>query len=132
MENESFKLPDKPAEVVFKKNAGKSPMSLIPRLALIELAKVLAFGAAKYSRHGWLRMAYEHPEKVKWSEVVDAGLRHLLAFGDGEDHDPESNLLHTAHAMCNCAFLIVYQVLKLGTDDRFKAVKPSSNGDPLK
>src|SRR5258707_878418 len=84
--------------ITFKKNAGKVQLSLISRAALEELAKVLEFGAKKYSRHGWREVA----DKAKWSELVDAALRHLLAFNEGETLDSESGLLHVAHAMCNC------------------------------
>jgi hypothetical protein len=34
--------------------------------------------------------------------------------------DEESKLLHLAHAMCDVAFVLEYQVKGVGTDDRFK------------
>ncbi len=37
-----------------------------------------------------------------------------------EKIDPESGLMHTAHLACNALFLLSYQLLGLGEDDRWK------------
>lgn len=80
-------------------------------LALMELAKVYGFGEAKYARYNYLK-GYE------WSLSVDALFRHLLAFLAGEDRDPESGLLHTAHVMWHAGTLTSYQLRGIGNDDR--------------
>jgi len=51
---------------------------------------------------------------------MDVAFRHMYAFADGEDMDKETGLSHLAHARCCMAFLLEYQGVKIGTDDRFK------------
>jgi len=82
-----------------KHDQGKPPMGLLPGLALVEVAKVLEFGAKKYSPNNW--------RTVKpGSRYLDAALRHLHAHADGEDNDPESGLSHLAHAACCVLFML--------------------------
>lgn len=85
-----------------KNDSGKPPLSLISRRAQIEEAKVLAFGKAKYDAWNWSK-------GMKWSRVLDAVLRHLAAYADGEMIDPESGLSHLAHARCGTGFLLDYE-----------------------
>ena len=60
--------------------------------ALTEVARVGTFGAAKYTDHGWLSVPNGR------ERYTDALLRHLLT---DESHDPDSGLLHAAHAAWN-------------------------------
>ena len=92
---------------------GKPSMSLIDPYALKELAKVLDYGKGKYAAWNWRK-------GIQWSRVLDAALRHLTAFNDGEDLDQESGLPHLAHAMCNCMFLLRYTQEHGELDDRYK------------
>lgn len=94
-----------------KKDEGKPPLSLIPRVALDAEAKVFGFGAKKYGRHNF-------KAGMDWSRVIDASLRHITAFADGEDLDPESGLSHIAHARASLAMLMYYVETKAGKDDR--------------
>lgn len=75
--------------------------SLIPTEALAHVARVYAYGAAKYDRDNW-RKGYA------WHLSYDAMQRHLNAFWGGEDLDPESGLPHLAHAVFHCMALLVY------------------------
>lgn len=86
---------------------------MLPPEALTEIAKVLAFGAEKYGRHNWRK-------GMAWSRLLGAILRHLFAWMQGEDKDPESGLSHLAHAGCDILFLLTYELNALGTDDRYK------------
>ncbi len=96
-----------------KNDAGKPPLSLIPRAALEAEAAVMGHGAKKYDSDQWRNgFAYRR--------LIDAAMRHLLAISDGEDRDPESGELHAAHVRCNMAFLIEQITYGTGTDDRFK------------
>lgn len=88
-------------------------MALVPYAATAEIAKVLAFGAAKYDAWNWTG-------GMDWSRLISAAERHLGAFKDGEDVDPESGLLHLAHAGCCIVFLLCYQLWRIGRDDRFR------------
>lgn len=94
---------------------GKKPLEVgaIDPRARAELGKVAAFGTQKYDRGNYLK-GYD------WSLSVDALHRHMLAFESGEDLDPESGLLHTAHAAWHALALCSFQLGKLGTDDRHK------------
>lgn len=94
-----------------KETAGKVPLSLLPPLALTEIAKVRAYGAAKYAPWDWtLGRA--------WTDYLDAVQRHLLAWQAGEDRDPESGLPHLAHAACGLMFLLEFAATGAGEDNR--------------
>mgnify|MGYP000447941137 CR=1 FL=1 len=93
--------------------ADKPPMGLIPQTALKEVAKVLDFGASKYSAHNW-RNGFDH------SRLYDAVLRHVGAYIDGEDLDEDSGLSHIAHATCGCLMLLEHILKDMGNDDRYK------------
>ena len=99
-----------------KHDSGKIRVDLLPTEALTEVAKVLTFGASKYDAWNWKK-------GFAWSRLYGAALRHLFAWHQREDHDPESGLLHLAHAGCCVLFLLAHQVLELGTDDRYKGEK---------
>ncbi len=99
-----------------KADLGKPSMGLLPWPALIEVAKVLDKGAEKYSRHNWLK-------GMAWSRLSDAALRHLTAWIYGDDKDSETGLSHLSHCACCILFLGTYEVLGLGTDDRWKPSK---------
>jgi hypothetical protein len=81
-----------------KFDSDKPPMGLLPGKALAEVAKVLAHGAEKYAPENW--------RKVEGSRYLDAALRHLFAYRDGEENDPESGLSHKAHAACCILFML--------------------------
>lgn len=97
-----------------KNDDGKPPISMIPRPALEQEAKVFAFGAGKYGRDNYKL-------GMDWTRLIDASLRHIVAFNSGEDLDPESNLHHLAHARSNLGMLLEYITHDLGNDDRSKA-----------
>lgn len=94
-----------------KHDACKAPISMIPRSALEAEAQVMHFGAEKYGRDNWRK-------GMEWTRLIDAALRHITAFNEGEANDRESNLDHLAHARCCLAFLIEYAAKDLGSDDR--------------
>lgn len=102
-----------------KYDAGKPPLSLIDRHAIEDIARVLGFGAKKYAAHNWRN-------GVAYSRLIDAALRHLYAFADGEDNDPESGLSHVAHAGCCIIFLLGLQHSMPAMDDRHKQTDNSS------
>ena len=71
---------------------------LIESDALWDLALVCGVGAKKYDDDNW-RKGYS------WRLSFGALMRHLHAFWQGEDYDPESLLPHLAHAMWHCMVL---------------------------
>jgi len=104
-------LPSQPAGV--KHDIGKPRTDLLPTAPLLAIAGVLGFGANKYAAHNW-RAGFSY------SRLIGAALRHILAYNDGEDKDPESGLSHLAHAGCCILFLLEQEAKGTGTDDRFK------------
>lgn len=96
-----------------KKDQGKPPLGLIPSDFLFELGRVLDFGAKKYDSHNWRK-------GIKWSRMIDASLRHIASWKEGEDLDAESGLSHLAHAACCLAFLVSYEKRRPEFDDRYK------------
>jgi hypothetical protein len=114
---EDFKF--KFTDIKLKTNAAlkfdddKPPMNLLSREALEQTAKVMAFGKEKYDAHNWRK-------GFAWSRPLSAAMRHLMAFNDGEDKDPESGLSHLAHAACCIMFLLEFEKTHQELDDRFK------------
>ena len=97
-----------------KHDEGKSPLGLLDGYALEQVALVMAMGEKKYGRHNW-RGGF------KYSRLIDAALRHIFAFNDGTDYDPESNLSPLAHAICMLVFLLRMQKDRPDLDDRYLA-----------
>ncbi|QQP96530.1 dATP/dGTP diphosphohydrolase domain-containing protein [Lysobacter enzymogenes] len=94
-------------------NAGKPKLSLVleARHALAGAARVLEFGATKYSRANWRK-------GLKHTEVADCLSRHLAAYLAGEDRDEESGELHIDHVLVNALFLAEVARTHPGLDDR--------------
>lgn len=100
-----------------KHDTGKEPISLLSSTALKATARVLEHGAKTYGKHNW-RSGFD------WTRLLDAVGRHMLAFQEGEDLDPDSGLPHIDHAAANIMFLQeFYRTLK-DRDDRYK--KPNN------
>lgn len=82
-----------------KKYDGEKPkMYLLPPKTLLEVAKVLTFGAAKYDEHNWKKL-----DNLQ-NRYSGAALRHIVAHLDGEELDEETGLDHIAHAICCLMF----------------------------
>ena len=96
-----------------KFDTGKRRVDLVPTEAINALAEVLTAGAVKYGTHNWRH-------GMDWSRVYGAAQRHMLAFWGGDDIDEESGMPHLWHALTNMAFLVSYQALSVGRDDRWK------------
>jgi hypothetical protein len=107
-------------EAGVKLDADKTSMSLLDSYALEQIALVLEFGAGKYERHNWRG-------GIRFSRLIDAALRHLLAFNNGEDNDPESGLPHLAHAGCCIMFALWMSKHRRDLDDRYNPVTKESN-----
>lgn len=98
----------------------KLPLHLLSTEAMNQTAAVLAFGAQKYAAHNWR-------DGFVWSRPLSAAMRHITAFNDGEDKDPESGLSHLAHAACCIMFLLEFEKTHKHLDDRYKPTVPKVN-----
>jgi hypothetical protein len=57
-------------------------------------------GVTKYGKYNW------RESKVPAATYVDAAIRHLLSWNDGEEYADDSGVHHLAHAMACCAVLL--------------------------
>ena len=81
-----------------KYDSEKPKMNLLPPKAIVEISKVLTFGAAKYDAENWRKL-----DDLQ-NRYTAGALRHIFAHMDGEQLDPETKLSHLAHAMCCLLF----------------------------
>lgn len=96
-----------------KFDEGKIMVDLLPSEALLEVAKVMTFGAKKYGKHNWRK-------GIEWSRVYAAAQRHMMQWNSGETYDEETGLSHLAHACVNLLFLLYYAEHFEELDDRYK------------
>jgi len=93
----------------------KTRMDLLPPKAQKGIAKVFTFGAKKYNDYN-----YKNGEGLDWNRPYAACLRHLNAWQDGEDLDPETKQSHLYHAGCCIMMLIDLVDSGIGKDTRFE------------
>ena len=72
-------------------------------------------GAEKYGPYNWRDNA------IHASIYVDAAIRHLLAWFEGEEVDLQSGISHLGHAMACCAIILDARMHANLLDDRPKA-----------
>lgn len=90
----------------------KVPISTVPAPVVLELGLALLEGARKYGRHNY-RIA-----GVRASVYYDAFYRHIGAWWEGEDIDPDSGLSHITKAMACLVVLRDSMIMGNWTDDR--------------
>lgn len=94
-----------------KYDTGKIRTDLLPVYPLLQVAMVLTFGAIKYGDRNW-------EQGIAFGRMYGAALRHLFAWWNGEDLDPESGLHHLAHAACTILMALQYTLANREYDDR--------------
>ena len=77
----------------------KVGLSCVPMTVVLELATAMREGAQKYGRHNWRESG------VRSSVYFDAAIRHLFAWWEGEEIDPDSGISHLTKAMASLAVL---------------------------
>ena len=80
-------------------NEGKPQIHQVPRALLTGTAEVLTYGEKKYAKYNWQKGG-------NFSTSYDCLMRHMTAWWEGEEDDPESRLSHLKHAAANIAFLL--------------------------
>ena len=97
-----------------KNDDEKPDLSLFSATWLFGVGSVLTFGKKKYAAHNWRK-------GIKISRLMAAALRHILAFNNGEDADPESGLSHLDHASCCLMFAReLIETRRKEVDDRYR------------
>lgn len=89
--------PTNPKDIL---GSNKMPIHLWPQSATVLGALGLLDGALKYGRSNWRATG------VRASIYYDAIQRHLNAWFEGEDIDPDSGLPHMAHLLASAAIIV--------------------------
>jgi len=90
----------------------KVPLSYFPVTAIAQGSMALLAGACKYGRNNW------RVKGVRVSTYYDALLRHMTAYWEGEELDPEDGVSHLGHALACLAILADAEACGKVTDDR--------------
>ncbi len=90
----------------------KAPLSAVPAEVLMEIGVGMLEGARKYGRHNYRVVG------VRASVYYDACLRHLMAWWEGEDVDPDSGMSHITKLLTSAVVLRDAMLNEKLTDDR--------------
>lgn len=90
----------------------KVPMHSVPCGPLLELGLAMMEGGRKYGSHNYREAG------CRASVYYDAIERHIKAWWEGEDIDPDSGLHHLIKAMACCAVMRDSMLMKNWIDDR--------------
>lgn len=99
-------------------NEGKPQLSFIfdaPH-ACEGIAKRFEIGCNKYGRNNWKK-------GLKWIELIDSMERHILAFQNGEDTDPEDGQPHVWAIAWNALILAEMFHTRKDLDTRYSHEK---------
>jgi hypothetical protein len=99
-----------------KNDSGKAPIHFLTREFIEGVAQAQAFGAKKYGD-------YNFCNGLAYTRLLDAAMRHLIAFTWGEDNDNESGESHLSHAAANINMLMYTIKHHPDKDDRYKEQK---------
>jgi len=107
--------PDNNPKTAF--GALKPQIDKVPPALLIATAKAMAQGAEKYGPYNW------REKKISSSVYYAAFMRHVIAWWEREDNDPDSGGPHLGHA-CACLALLLDTIgTDLLNDDRPKRIR---------
>jgi len=90
----------------------KVPLHLVPCEVLFEIGLAMLEGARKYGAHNYRAAG------VRASVYYDAAMRHIMAWWEGEDIDPDSGLPHIIKAIASLVVLRDGQHCGNWVDDR--------------
>ena len=96
----------------------KPCLTTIPFPVLYEVGTAMLEGACKYRRHNY-RVA-----GVRAHVYIEAAFRHLAAYWEGEDIDPDSGLHHISKAIASLVVLRDAQMNDMCQDDRPPSPEP--------
>lgn len=96
-----------------KLDEDKLPLHLVPPELIYAVSGRLQIGSKKYGDRNW-------EKGIAYSKCYAAVLRHLFAWWEGQDCDPDAEgSLHLDAALTNLTFLVTYTKRGyVGLDDR--------------
>lgn len=89
----------------------KLPFAQLPFEALEECAAAQLDGNKKYRPLSWRA-------GMSWRENMDAALRHISKFMQGEEVAEDSGVHHCAHAALRLLYQVTWSKTQKGKDDR--------------
>jgi hypothetical protein len=105
-------ITDKPSNPKDVCGVRKAPMSTVSAPVLAEIGVAMLEGASKYGRHNYRAVG------VRSSVYYDATMRHLMAWWEGEDTDPDSGMSHITKAITSLVVLRDAMINSMVEDDR--------------
>ena len=93
-------------------------MSTVPANVMAEIGVAMLEGTAKYGRHNYRAVG------VRASVYYDALMRHMMAWWEGEDLDPDTEMSHVTKALSCLVVLRDSMLQENWTDDRPIISKP--------
>jgi hypothetical protein len=105
-------MTEKPTNPKDAVGIAKVPLSTVPATVIFETGLGMMEGALKYGRHNYRAIG------VRSSVYYDAAIRHLGAWWEGEDTDPDSGLSHVTKAIASLVVLRDAMIQDKLTDDR--------------
>lgn len=101
----------------------KVSISMLPPIGTVMGAMAMMDGAEKYGPYNW------RAKDVIAHIYVDAAMRHLMDWWEGQEAASDSSVHHLGHAIACCAILLDAQANENLIDDR--PIKRDSEGEPL-
>lgn len=122
VESKTKNIVANPKDVI---GSDKLPLHLVPATTMAYIAVGHLEGDLKYGKVNWREAG------IRTTIYIDACLRHIEKFKEGEWSDPETKVPHLANALC-CLSIIVdaYHAGKL-IDDRPKSTDASKVIDEM-
>ena len=90
----------------------KAPLSTVPMNVVAEAGVAMLEGALKYGRHNYREAG------IRESVYFDGTMRHLIAYWEGEDIDPDSGVSHLTKAIASLLVWRDAQMNGRALDDR--------------
>jgi hypothetical protein len=101
--------PSNPKDIL---GSTRAPLSMVSAAGQVEESLAMYEGAVKYGKWNYRAIG------VRVSVYLDAALRHLMRYNNGEDRDPKTGVHHLGYA--RACMGIILDALNMGklTDDR--------------
>jgi hypothetical protein len=90
----------------------KVPMHCVSCAVMMELGLAMMEGGRKYGTHNYRKMG------VRGSVYYDATMRHMMAYWEGEDIDPDSGVSHIIKAIATLVVMRDSMLMENFEDDR--------------